>query len=334
MIKRLLKILIVIVGFGIFSIAFAVRFDWVVGQAVVVDDGVISDTTEQSRFDSVFGSPAMVYDSTTGASASDVELFHYRFRNDNGGEAVATAAASEDTAPSNIIKGDIKRLRLLLSNKGSASATNFQYRLEVSSSTCTSWLPVLKQGNTSNGEHFQVVPSSFYSDRSASSNVSDILTDPGGNKTFVAGYLMGPSTTTDAHTLTTTQFTELEFAVQPTSFAVESIAYCFRVTNAGVATNFTYTVTPTVTLVSSSVRGGGSNTETSGSGSTQTGGGANGGTGTEGGGGGAPQTGGGSGGGSGLEAFLSKKIFLASLSEAVGLFHTTLSRFLSLISLS
>ncbi len=321
----------ILIGFlGVLTTASAARFDWVLGQVVVVDDGVVSDTTERSRFDSVFGSSAIVYDSTAGATASDVELFHYRFRNDNGLEAAATAAASEDTAPSNIIKGDIKRLRLLLSNKGTASATNFQYRLEVSSSTCTSWLPVLKQGNTSNGEHFQVVPSSFYSDRAFSSNVSGILTDPA-SKTFVAGYLMGPSTTTDAHTLTTTQFTELEFAIQPTSFAVESVAYCFRVTNDGVATNFTYTVTPAVTLVASSFIGGGSNTETSGSGSTQTGGGASGGTGTEGGGGDVPQTGGGSSGG-GDVGFLSENGFFASINEAFSFLQTALSKFVSLLS--
>lgn len=331
--KHGLKILIVIFGLGIFSVASAARFDWVSGQAVIVDDGVVSDTTEQSRFDMIFGSSAIVYNSTVSAGTADVELFHYRFRNENGSEAAATAAASEDTAPSNIIKGDIKRLRLLLSNKGTASATSFQYRLEVSSSTCTAWLPVLKQGNISNGEHFQVVPSSFYSDRVVSSNVSGILTDPA-SKTFVAGYLMGPSTTTDAHTLTTTEFTELEFAIQPTSFAVESVAYCFRVTNAGVATNFTYTVTPTVTLVSSSIRGGGNPVEASGSGPTQTGGGSSGGSGTESGGGAAPQGGGGSGGGSGVEAFLSKKIFLANVNEAISFLKITLSKFFSLIYLS
>lgn len=332
MIKYGLKVLIVVFGLGIFTVASAARFDWVLGQSAVVDDGVVSDTTEQSRFDSVFGFPAIVYDSTVGAGTADVELFHYRFRDENGSEAAATAAASEDTALSNIIKGDVKRLRILLSNKGSASATNFQYQLEVSSSTCTSWLPVLKDGNISNGEHFKVVSTPYYSDNAVSTNVSSLLTDPA-SKTFVAGYLMGPSTTTASHTLTTTQFTELEFVLQPTSSAVTGVSYCFRVTNAGTATNFTYTVTPTVTLISNSIRGGGSTTEESGSGSTQTGGGASGGSGTESGGGGAPQGGGGSGGGSGVEALLSKKIFLAGVvNEALSFLQITLSKFLSLIS--
>ena len=316
----------ILIGFfGVFSIVSASRFDWVYGQSVLVDDGVVGDTTEQSRFDSTFGSYPIIYDSTVGAGGTaDVELLHYRFRKNEGGEAPATAAASEDTALSNIIKGDINRLRILLSNKGTASATNFQYQLEISSSTCTSFLPVLKEGNGSNGEDFKVLSNPYYSDNTASANVSGILTDPE-SKTFVAGYLMGPSTTTSPHTITTSQFTELEFSIQSTSFSVTGVQYCFRVTNAGVATNFTYTVTPAVTLVSTAVRGGGSATESSGSGSAQTGGGSEGGSGTESGGGGAPQTGGGSGGGSGLEASLSKKIFLARINEAFSFFQTTLS---------
>ena len=55
MIKYGLKVLIVVFGLGIFTVASAARFDWVLGQSAVVDDGVVSDTTEQSRFDSVFG---------------------------------------------------------------------------------------------------------------------------------------------------------------------------------------------------------------------------------------------------------------------------------------
>ncbi len=156
-------------------------------------------TTQQGMADSVYYSAEHVVTYDIAGLAVNVSLSHYRFRNDDGSEGAASATAAEDTAPSNVLKGDIKRLRLLVSNTGQLTSTNFQYRLEVSSSSCTAWLPVLKQGNIVNGEHWKSVPSVFYSDNTPSSNVpagvGNTLTDPG-SKTFIAGNSVGIATTT------------------------------------------------------------------------------------------------------------------------------------------
>jgi hypothetical protein len=53
---------------------------------------------------------------------------------------------------------------------------------------------------------------------------------------------------TGAITLSTSQFTELEYAIVSTNLAQIGTTYCFRVTNAGDTTNFSYSVSPQIVL--------------------------------------------------------------------------------------
>jgi hypothetical protein len=250
--------------------------------------------------------PAVLPEIAIPAGVPALNQVHYRWRDDNGGESNASYAASEDTAiSSGAFIGDRRRLRFALSNTGAGSATGYAYRLEHSSTTCSVWLPV---PSTAVNEHWSMDSSPYVSDGEATTDSAGI-TNPGG-KTFTTGQARTYQNQTGALTVSNSQFTELEYSIRPAVNAVAGVLYCFRLTNAGSTTNFTYTVQPQITLSAvetrpSSPSGGSGNTggEGVGGGPALDGGaptGGSGGTG-EGGGTGGSQTGGGSGGGGGLE---------------------------------
>lgn len=246
-----------------------------------------------------------VYPSVTiSAGVSPVsELLHYRWMLDNGDERNAGPDAGADTSLSTAYAGNKRRLRILVSNSGGASASNITYRLEVSSSSCSTWFSVPNSATTEGWG----MTTSNYVPNSASTTDSSYLSNPGG-KTFTPGYFMTTSNTTGPHSLTTSQFTELEYSLQITSNVTPLTTYCFRLTNAGSTSNFTYTVQPQATILPATYQptatgGGGSVGETGGTGPTVSGGGSTGGgsSGGEGGGSGGTVGGGGGGGGGGLE---------------------------------
>ena len=127
------------------------------------------------------------------------------------------------------------------------------------------------------------------------------ISNPAG-KTFTAGYATSSNDMIPL-TITSTQFTELEHSFRSTSNVTIGTTYCFRVTNAGSETYFTYSQTPSVSVqpISNRPTGGGGNVggEGSGSGSQQSGGGSGGGTPLEGSGSGGVAGGGTPGGGDG-----------------------------------
>ncbi len=233
-------------------------------------------------------------------ASPNLTLTHYRWREDNGAQSAATYSAAEDTpltSANNIYRGDRKRLRMLVNNAGSADGTNITYRLEYASSSCTSWLAVPSY-NTQTSQEWVMDLSQWVPDGAVTTNSSG-LTDPGG-QSFVAGQSRLLSNQSTALTLTSTQFTELEYALRSTSIAQTNLLYCFRLTNAGSITNFTYTVQPQMTLnPNARPQTGGGGIDTTGSGSSHTGGSSGGGSGTEGSGSGGSHSGGGSGGGGG-----------------------------------
>lgn len=246
-----------------------------------------------------------VYPTVTLAAGGtpDITLLHYRWREDNGTESSATYSGLEDTPLSQgIFIGDRKRVRILVSNAGTGSAININYRLEYASGACSAWTTVPAQATS---EHWSLDLSPFLAD-GASTTDSAALTNPGG-KTFVPGYFRSAVNQAGPITLSSSQFTEHEFSIRPTANAVNGTTYCFRLTNAGSTANFTYTVQPQTTVYSPAetpaAKGGsrGGTGEGSGSGPVQTGGGSSGGSGGtgEGSGSGGGQTGGGSGGGGG-----------------------------------
>jgi len=231
----------------------------------------------------------------------NLSLLHYRWRNDYGPEDTAAYALAEDTAiTGNLLRGDRIRLRFLVSNTGDGSATGYTYRLETASTSCSAWLTV--PTSAAENSHW-IMDSSSYVMNATLTTDSAGLTNPGG-KTFTPGYVMTNGNTTPAMTVTSTQFTEIEYSMRSTAYTTAGTTYCFRLTNGGSTTNFTYTTQPQASVTTSIVRpeagGGGIGGENPGSGPQRTGGGSSGGSGVDGGSGdGNPVGGGGPGGGGG-----------------------------------
>ncbi len=302
---------------------------WTARSAAGNDDTWIGVTYGTSTFVAVGQGPDVAMTASTSATVLDtytvvpevataggavnVTQLHYRWRNDDGTETGATFAAAEDTAlTTGAYVGDRKRVRFVLSDT-SGSATSYTYQLEQASSSCTAWISV-PSTNTA-GTHWVGDISQYFLDGGATTN-SASLTDPGGSS-FVNGYMKAGNTITPALSLTSAQFTENEYTIRSTSAVSVGTTYCFRVTNAGDATKFTYTQTPQISVLPNVQRpvGGGGGGEGNGSGSTigggnQGGGGGNGGG--EGNGSGGSQGGGNKGGGGGGDTgFLFRKNFFA-----------------------
>ncbi len=149
----------------------------------------------------------------------------------------ATWAAAEDTIFT-LAKNIPKRLRIGISSSGTEYATGTTYRLEIlgpdpASCSAGSYSSV----PTDTSGHWQVVDVANITDGVSTFNLSG-LTDA--NTTFVPGEMKDAGNQTTGITLTNTEFTEIEFAIQATANATTGAQYCFRVTNAGSATNFTY----------------------------------------------------------------------------------------------
>jgi hypothetical protein len=264
----------------------------------VVGIGEVS-TTSASRL-TVSGSVTNAAHSRTANPALD--QVHYRWRNDDGNEIAASWATTEDNPlSSGVFPGDRRRLRFSVSN-ASAAANNITYRLEYTSvGGCASgWTAVPSAATT---EHWQMDPSYYLSEEGASTAQ---LSVPAG-KTFAAGFTKQSSNQTSAHDLTSSGYSEFEYALKSTANAATETTYCFRLTNAGSITNFTYTQTPSITLsVAARPQTGGGGAAPSGSGSPVTGGtGQGGGTNVGPTGGGGQQSGGsGQGGGGGSQEFV------------------------------
>ena len=159
-----------------------------------------------------------------------------------GGTPPATFGPAEDAALSVLTKNTTKRLRFEISNEGTVPSGSVKYRLEVSepnppSSLCasaTTWTRV----DTST--HWNMVASTYFADADATQDINPGLTNA--NDDFKAGELKETTDETTAGIiLSTTEFTELEYAIAATNSATGSGIYCFRLTDAGTATNFTYT---------------------------------------------------------------------------------------------
>jgi hypothetical protein len=237
--------------------------------------------------------------SVTIASPS-IDLLRYRWRNDDGIETTASAAAGESTSlTTGTYKGDRKRLRIQLNNAGGSAASSYRYRLEVSSSTCTVWVPV-PTDSTLSLQHWVMDYSQYVPDGAVTTNVASLLTDPVG--TFSAGLVTVASSTSASLTILRDYYSEIEYSVRSTQYVSPGTTYCFRVTNDGSTTYFTYTVQPQI-VVSGEQRpvAGGASTESDGGGTPHGGGTAGSGTGGESGGSGSSHGGGSSKGGGAIE---------------------------------
>jgi len=151
--------------------------------------------------------------------------------------AGATWAANEDTELTSLSKDTIKRLRFEISNEGSQTANDVQYRLEVSEpnpSTCSA----ATYERVSTDADWEMADSTYITDGESTANFNGSLIDE--NTNFVAGELKDTGDQTSAITLSETEFTEIEYSIQATASATDGATYCFRLTNAGSINNFTY----------------------------------------------------------------------------------------------
>ncbi len=152
-----------------------------------------------------------------------LQQVHTRWRNDDAGEATATWAAAEDAALTGLDKSTPRRVRFEVLNASDTSATA-AYTLQVTQASTGSVgtyadVPVAATG------HWQITGSSL-TDGEATTNVAGGLTDEG--TSFVAGQARDAGATTGSLSLPSGDFTEIEFAAQATTNAIDGATYCFR----------------------------------------------------------------------------------------------------------
>ncbi len=180
---------------------------------------------------------------------------HYHWRNDDGSEATSTSATGgiEDTALSSINQNTLKRLRLEISNTGGTikSFSSQQFRLEqgLLSTTCSaisSWVDLSATTGT-----WAMATTTNLTD---GANTTNITTSTGGvsdgNNKFITpnGGVKTTSSQTASISVPSDSFVELEYAIKPLASSTPGGTYCFRLTNAGSATNFSYLQYPQATL--------------------------------------------------------------------------------------
>lgn len=181
------------------------------------------------------------------------EQVHYHWRNDDGTETTATSATggTANTTITNLSKNTIKRLRFEISNEGgtdSISAQQFRIEYGLKVTTCAaigSWTDVgAGAGDWDMGA----------SQLTEAADTTNITVSSGGvadaNNSFLTPNGGQRETTSQTGSLTvgSNNFVELEYAIQALNAATDSGTYCFRLTNAGSATNFVYTQYPEATL--------------------------------------------------------------------------------------
>lgn len=196
------------------------------GNDITVSSGSVSPSTPVSLT------------GTTTLSGSVVAQTAYHFRNDNGSETGATSASGgiENTQVTNHSQNTQIRLRLGVSNEGVATSTNAFYRLEFGPkiTTCSSVAIWTSVGAAADDWNMFNSPNI-----TEGNNTTNIATSSGGvtdgNTSFlvVNGGLRDTSATTSAITLSSTQFTELEYSITSSALTAFNTTYCFRVSNAG-----------------------------------------------------------------------------------------------------
>ncbi len=189
--------------------------------------------------------PIAISGSTIIQKPADIRQESFRFRNDDNDEVLATWRNNEKTSISMPLSENL-RLRFLLHNSGSLDTGNIQYQLEYGqSSNCSSvasWIPL----PTDTSQHWQIYNSTNLTDNTTASNVTPGIFDTG--TTFINGYVKDTNNLTPNINLADDEFTEIEFSIKPTINAQDN-DYCFRLTNNGSTTSFTYDIYPQISIV-------------------------------------------------------------------------------------
>lgn len=152
------------------------------------------------------------------------EQIHFRWRDDNGTETTATWPQVQDGTYASFPKTTTKRVRFEISNSGwtRGSAPTFQLQYATSTDCTGSYTAV----PTDTSYAWQIVASANFTDNDPTTNQ---LTPA--NNTFVQGKMKSAGNTTSAITISSNNFTEIEYALQATANAIANTTYCFRLLN-------------------------------------------------------------------------------------------------------
>jgi len=178
---------------------------------------------------------------------------HYHWRNDYNNEADATSATngSEDASFDTFSSSQNKRLRIEISNEGGAASGSVGFLLEYGlkeTANCadiSTWVDV-----GAGGGDWDMSPTDNLTD---GNNTTDIIDSNKGavsnaNPTFKSSNagVKDTSSLVTAMALTYEDYVEMEFSIKPN---VTSGTYCFRLTDGGSITNFTYSAYPQTTVL-------------------------------------------------------------------------------------
>ncbi len=179
---------------------------------------------------------------TTTINSSVLDMTHFHFRNNDGGEGDATSATGgvEDTPVTDLRKNTPIRLRLQVANSGGVGASSLALRLEygVKVSSCSA-VSVWQDVGATEGD-WDMYDSTFLTD---GDNTTDIVLGIGGVSNEgvdfldVNGGVKDTSSQTAPFTLAPNEYVELEYSVFATASSTAEGEYCFRVTNQGTPLN-------------------------------------------------------------------------------------------------
>lgn len=158
------------------------------------------------------------------------DQIHYRWRYDDGSESTATWAVNQDLPHVSFPKNTARRLRFEVSNEGWTRGAAPAFQLEVAQTAACSGGTYTAVPATY-GSAWVVSTSTNITEPVATTNVAAGLTDEGA--VFIAGEVKDSGNTTGTITLTSENFTEVEYVLTATSVAVDGATYCFRLTNGG-----------------------------------------------------------------------------------------------------
>lgn len=170
--------------------------------------------------------PVLAY----GGGAPTLVQEHFRWRNDDGGEAAATWKAGADTAITGVTRGTNIRLRFDIANTSTSYSGALAATLEYSTSASGPWTPVATGSMAAAA--FEMTSSPGYANGDAT---TALLT---GSGTFVAGKCVElPSNACAAVTLGIGQYSNFEHCFKATAKAQGDTIYYFRLSNGGAVLN-------------------------------------------------------------------------------------------------
>ena len=179
------------------------------------------------------GGQGIIVVTYTPTAEPNISQAHFRWRNDDNSESLATWKRPEDNADSGQARSENIRLRFSIKNTG-GTASNYQFGLQVapkgggdcSSVASSSYETVPLSGSCGTAVACMNDSTNFTQGDPTTAQ----LTSEG---TWVNGEMVDTASISDAITINQNYYTEVEFNFQMTEYATYGANYCFRVTNNG-----------------------------------------------------------------------------------------------------